>query len=112
MSAHTAYMSLLFTCFTAGFLLNVFVLRSNARAILFHTLCTGGSVVIAGFMPDWMLWASCGLVTMSLIATGVIFYKFKIMSSYRKSSRVITEEEVDLEDCPPDVQAQFKKYHG
>ena len=112
MSAHTTYMSLLFVCFTVGFLFNIFVLRANARAILFHALCCAGSVVIAGFMPEWMLWASCGMIVASLIATGVIVHKFKIVELYRRKHRVVTEEEVDLEDCPPEVQAQFKKYHG
>ena len=113
MSAHTTYMSLLFVGFTVGFVFNVFVLRANARTILFHALCCAGSVVIAGYMSEWMLWASCGMIAMSLIATGVIVHKFKLVEFYRQNKhRLITEEEVDLEDCPPEVQAQFKKYHG
>ena len=114
MSAHTTYMSILFVCFNVGFLFNVFVLRADAKRILFHALCCAGSVVIAGYMPEWMIWASCVTMVVSLIATGVIFYKFDLMSLYRNRPRV-TEEEIDIEDCNPEVRAliqeYFKKHH-
>ena len=85
MSAHTTYMALLFLCFTVGFFFNVFVIRANARAILFHSLGCAASVVIAGYMPEWMLWASCGMIVASLITTAVIIHKFNFKYIMRNS---------------------------
>lgn len=78
----TLYISILTFSYILG---AMFCMHVNAphKVLFTHFLQAAASVWVATIMPEWMIWSSCALMIISLVATAYAVVKYDLIEVYK-----------------------------
>ena len=82
MDAMTLYISILTVSYLIGVFFCVYI-NAPHKVLLTHFLQAAASVWVASIMPEWMIWASCALMIISIVAAAYAAYKYDLINVYK-----------------------------
>lgn len=106
MSAYTCYALSLAIVFIVGVVFNRLT-KQPISILVYAGIGQVASLWIATFFPPWLLWVSVGTLILALFCNLLILRKMDLLRF--APPKHVVEEELEIEDCPLDVQEEYYK---